>query len=247
MAQIICQNLSVGYDSKVILENLSFEVNKGDYLCIVGENGSGKTTLIKSILGLIPTISGKLETGDGLKSNEIGYLPQQTVVQRDFPASVREIVLSGCQGRMGLRPFYSKSDKLLAEENMRKMEITDLSKRCYRELSGGQQQRVGIARAVAAKPDVILFDEPTSALDPELVGEVLSVMKQLAEEGTTMIVVTHEMKFAQDVATHVVFMSDGVIVEEGSAKSIFTAPREERTRRFLRRILPEEYEPAALI
>ena len=98
MAQIICQNLSVGYDSKVILENLSFEVNKGDYLCIVGENGSGKTTLIKSILGLIPTISGKLETGDGLKSNEIGYLPQQTVVQRDFPASVREIVLSGCQG-----------------------------------------------------------------------------------------------------------------------------------------------------
>ena len=148
MAQIICQNLSVGYDSKVILKNLSFEVNKGDYLCIVGENGSGKTTLIKSILGLIPTISGKLETGEGLKSNEIGYLPQQTIVQRDFPASVKEIVLSGCQGRMGLRPFYSKSDRLLAEKNMKKMDITDLSKRCYRELSGGQQQRVLLARAL---------------------------------------------------------------------------------------------------
>ena len=143
-------------------------MNKGDYLCIVGENGSGKTTLIKSILGLIPTISGKLETGDGLKSNEIGYLPQQTVVQRDFPASVREIVLSGCQGRVGLRPFYSKSDKLLAEENMRKMEITDLSKRCYRELSGGQQQRVLLARALCATQKLLLLDEPVSGLDPRV-------------------------------------------------------------------------------
>ena len=177
MAQIICQNLSVGYDSKIILENLSFEVNKGDYLCIVGENGSGKTTLIKSILGLIPTISGKLETGDGLKSNEIGYLPQQTIVQRDFPASVREIVLSGCQGRMGLRPFYSKSDKLLAEENMRKMEITDLSKRCYRELSGGQQQRVLLARALCATQKLLLLDEPVSGLDPRVTAGMYQTIK----------------------------------------------------------------------
>ena len=116
------------------------------------------------------------------------------------------------------------------------------------QLSGGQQQRVGIARAIAVKPDVILFDEPTSALDPELVGEVLQVMKSLAqEEGITMIVVTHEMKFAQDVATHVVFMADGVVVEEGSAEDIFSHPKEARTRQFLQRILPEQFEMAALI
>ncbi|MBF1190021.1 MAG: ABC transporter ATP-binding protein, partial [[Eubacterium] sulci] len=193
MAQIICQNLSVGYDSKIILENLSFEVNKGDYLCIVGENGSGKTTLIKSILGLIPTISGKLETGDGLKSNEIGYLPQQTVVQRDFPASVREIVLSGCQGRMGLRPFYSKSDKLLAEENMRKMEITDLSKRCYRELSGGQQQRVLLARALCATQKLLLLDEPVSGLDPRVTAGMYQTIKSLNEEGISIIMISHDV------------------------------------------------------
>ena len=172
MAQIICQNLSVGYDSKVILKNLSFEVNKGDYLCIVGENGSGKTTLIK-------TISGKLETGEGLKSNEIGYLPQQTIVQRDFPASVKEIVLSGCQGRMGLRPFYSKSDRLLAEKNMKKMDITDLSKRCYRELSGGQQQRVLLARALCATQKLLLLDEPVSGLDPRVTAEMYQTIKSL--------------------------------------------------------------------
>lgn len=203
MAQIICQNLSVGYDSKIILENLSFEVNKGDYLCIVGENGSGKTTLIKSILGLIPTISGKLETGDGLKSNEIGYLPQQTVVQRDFPASVREIVLSGCQGRVGLRPFYSKSDKLLAEENMRKMEITDLSKRCYRELSGGQQQRVLLARALCATQKLLLLDEPVSGLDPRVTTGMYQTIKSLNEEGISIIMISHDVNAAVKYASHI--------------------------------------------
>ena len=201
MAQIICQNLSVGYDSKIILENLSFEVNKGDYLCIVGENGSGKTTLIKSILGLIPTISGKLKTGDGLKSNEIGYLPQQTIVQRDFPASVREIVLSGCQGRVGLRPFYSKSDKLLAEENMKKMEITDLSKRCYRELSGGQQQRVLLARALCATQKLLLLDEPVSGLDPRVTTGMYQTIKSLNEEGISIIMISHDVNAAVKYAS----------------------------------------------
>lgn len=210
MAQIICQNLSVGYDSKVILKNLSFEVNKGDYLCIVGENGSGKTTLIKSILGLIPTISGKLETGDGLKSNEIGYLPQQTIVQRDFPASVKEIVLSGCQGRMGLRPFYSKSDRLLAEKNMKKMDITDLSKRCYRELSGGQQQRVLLARALCATQKILLLDEPVSGLDPRVTAEMYQTIKTLNDEGISIIMISHDVDAAVKYASHILHIGNTV-------------------------------------
>ena len=210
MAQIICQNLSVGYDSKVILKNLSIEVNKGDYLCIVGENGSGKTTLIKSILGLIPTISGKLETGDGLKSNEIGYLPQQTVVQRDFPASVKEIVLSGCQGRMGLRPFYSKSDRLLAEKNMKKMDITDLSKRCYRELSGGQQQRVLLARALCATQKILLLDEPVSGLDPRVTAEMYQTIKTLNDEGISIIMISHDVDAAVKYASHILHIGNTV-------------------------------------
>lgn len=210
MAQIICQNLSVGYDSKVILKNLSFEVNKGDYLCIVGENGSGKTTLIKSILGLIPTISGKLETGEGLKSNEIGYLPQQTIVQRDFPASVKEIVLSGCQGRMGLRPFYSKSDRLLAEKNMKKMDITDLSKRCYRELSGGQQQRVLLARALCATQKILLLDEPVSGLDPRVTAEMYQTIKSLNDEGISIIMISHDVDAAVKYASHILHIGNTV-------------------------------------
>ncbi len=210
MAQIICQNLSVGYDSKVILKNLSFEVNKGDYLCIVGENGSGKTTLIKSILGLIPTISGKLETGEGLKSNEIGYLPQQTIVQRDFPASVKEIVLSGCQGRMGLRPFYSKSDRLLAEKNMKKMDITDLSKRCYRELSGGQQQRVLLARALCATQKLLLLDEPVSGLDPRVTAEMYQTIKSLNDEGISIIMISHDVDAAVKYASHILHIGNTV-------------------------------------
>ena len=210
MAQIICQNLSVGYDSKVILKNLNFEVNKGDYLCIVGENGSGKTTLIKSILGLIPTISGKLETGEGLKSNEIGYLPQQTIVQRDFPASVKEIVLSGCQGRMGLRPFYSKSDRLLAEKNMKKMDITDLSKRCYRELSGGQQQRVLLARALCATQKLLLLDEPVSGLDPRVTAEMYQTIKSLNDEGISIIMISHDVDAAVKYGSHILHIGNTV-------------------------------------
>lgn len=136
MAQLTCQKLCVGYDGKPVLQDLDFEVFAGDYLCIVGENGSGKSTLMKTILGLQMPISGRILTGDGLRKNEIGYLPQQTVVQKDFPASVREIVLSGCQGRCGSRPFYNKEEKQLAAETMDKMQITQLARRCYRTLSG---------------------------------------------------------------------------------------------------------------
>ena len=137
MAQLICKNVSLGYDSRIILSNLNFQINKGDYLCIVGENGSGKSTLMKTLLKLHKPLSGEIKIGDGLLDDEIGYLPQQTEVQKDFPASVKEIVLSGCQSRMGKRPFYNKEEKNLAKENMKKMGISEFSKRCYRELSGG--------------------------------------------------------------------------------------------------------------
>ena len=155
MAQLTCSKLALGYEGHVVLKGLDFSVNAGDYLCIVGENGSGKSTLMKTILGLIKPVDGKITWGEGLRENEIGYLPQQTVVQKDFPATVREIVLSGCQGRAGRRPFYSRADKELARENMERMRILPFARRCYRELSGGQQQRVLLARALSRYAPVV--------------------------------------------------------------------------------------------
>ena len=146
MAQLICKDVTLGYDGKPVIEGLNFSVESGDYLCILGENGSGKSTLVKTLLHLHPAMSGTIETGDGLSPNEIGYLPQQTLVQRDFPASVTEIVRSGLLGRSGMRPFYTKEEKALADENIERLGISHLKKRCYRELSGGQQQRVLLAR-----------------------------------------------------------------------------------------------------
>ena len=177
MALLTCQDLCLGYDGREILHNLNFEIHTGDYLCIVGENGSGKSTLMKTVLGLQQPMSGKVLTGDGLAQNEIGYLPQQTIVQKDFPATVWEIVLSGCQGRCGLRPFYTKEEKQLAEDNIEKMGITHLTKRCYRELSGGQQQRVLLARALCATKKMLLFDEPVSGLDPKVTAEMYALIR----------------------------------------------------------------------
>ena len=175
MALLSCQDLSLGYEGKAILEHISFAVNPGDYLCIVGENGSGKSTLMQTILGLHHPLRGTVKTGDGLKQNEIGYLPQQTQVQKDFPASVWEIVLSGCPGRQRLLPFYTKEDKRLALENLEKMGITHLKKRCYRELSGGQQQRVLLARALCATKKLLLLDEPVSG--PDLVPALFVALR----------------------------------------------------------------------
>ena len=211
MAQLTCQNLRVGYDGKSVLQDLSFEVFAGDYLCIVGENGSGKSTLMKTILGLQPPISGRILTGDGLRKNEIGYLPQQTVVQKDFPASVREIVLSGCQGRCGSRPFYSKEEKQLAEENIRKMQIDKLSKRCYRELSGGQQQRVLLARALCATQKMLLLDEPVSGLDPKVTAEMYRLIDELNHrDGITIIMISHDIAAAVKYASHILHIGNPV-------------------------------------
>ena len=209
MAQLTCQNLRVGYDGKSVLQDLSFEVFAGDYLCIVGENGSGKSTLMKTILGLQPPISGRILTGDGLRKNEIGYLPQQTVVQKDFPASVREIVLSGCQGRCGSRPFYNKEEKQLAEENIRKMQIDKLSKRCYRELSGGQQQRVLLARALCATQKMLLLDEPVSGLDHKVTAEMYRLIDELNHrDGITIIMISHDIAAAVKYASHILHIGN---------------------------------------
>ena len=168
MAQLSCRSLSVGYDGKTVLHDIDFDINKGDYLCIVGENGTGKSTLMKTLLGLQPPLAGKIIRGYDMKTGGIGYLPQQTGIQRDFPASVREVVMSGCQGRCGIRLFYSRAEKQLVQRAMVKMEITHLSGKCYRELSGGQQQRTLLARALCASGDMLFLDEPVSGLDPGL-------------------------------------------------------------------------------
>ncbi len=210
MALLTIQNLSLGYDSQTILEGLNFTVNQGDYLCIVGENGSGKSTLMKTLLQLQEPISGQILTGDGLKRNEIGYLPQQTIVQRDFPASVREIVLSGCQGRQGLRPFYNKEEKKLAEENMERMSITPLANRCYRELSGGQQQRVLLARALCATRKILLLDEPVSGLDPKVTQEMYDLIAKLNNEGITIIMISHDLAAAVRYASHILHIGSDV-------------------------------------
>ena len=211
MAQLTCQNLTVGYDGRTVLQGLNFEVNPGDYLCILGENGSGKSTLMKTILGLQAPISGTILTGDGLRKNEIGYLPQQTQAQKDFPASVREIVLSGCQGRCGSRPFYSKEEKRLAEENIGKMGIGSLTKRCYRELSGGQQQRVLLARALCATRKMLLLDEPVSGLDPRVAAEMYGLIETLnREEGITVMMISHDISAALRYASHILHIGDSV-------------------------------------
>ena len=162
MSEIICRDLTLGYENSILVRGLDFETNPGDYLCIVGENGAGKSTLMRTILRLQKPLSGEIIYGDGLTPSEIGYLPQQTLVQRDFPASVREVVLSGRQAKLGRHAFYSTEDKRCAEENMERLGIADLAKRCYRELSGGQQQRVLLARALCATSRMILLDEPVS-------------------------------------------------------------------------------------
>ena len=207
MALIKCTDVSLGYEGKTIVDGLSFEVNKGDYLCIVGENGSGKTTLMKTLLGQKNVMNGKIEFGDGLRQNEIGYLPQQTAVQKDFPASVKEIVLSGCLNSSGMKPFYTKEQKELAKSNMQKLGISELSKRCYRELSGGQQQRVLLARALCATKKLLVLDEPAAGLDPIVTQHLYHLISDINRDGVTVIMVSHDMHTAAQYASHILHIA----------------------------------------
>ena len=211
MSLLTCTDLALGYEGKAIVEGLSFFVNAGDYLCIIGENGSGKTTLMKAILGLHHPLRGTVRTGEGLQQNEIGYLPQQTVVQRDFPASVYEIVLSGCQGRKGMLPFYSAADKALARENIRRMGLEQLAKRCYRDLSGGQQQRVLLARALCATRKLLLLDEPVAGLDPKVTAEMYQLIEELnKKDGITVIMISHDLGAALQYASRILHIGSRI-------------------------------------
>ncbi len=218
MEQIRVENLTLGYEGKTVLRDLSFTVHTGDYLCIIGENGSGKSTLMKAIMGLHVPSQGCITIGDGLYANEIGYLPQQTIVQRDFPASVKEIVLSGCQGRCGMRPYYTKEEKQLALGSMSKMGVSGYARRCYRELSGGQQQRVLLARALCATQKMLLLDEPVSGLDPRVTAEMYQLITRLnTKDQITILMISHDVHAAVEYATHILHIG----------RSIFYGTKEE--------------------
>lgn len=210
MAQLCCKNVGFAYGGETVLSGVNFSVNAGDYLCIVGENGSGKSTLMKGILGLKEPSEGEIVFGDGLKANEIGYLPQQTGIQRDFPASVGEVVLSGRISGMGHRLFYSSADREAASENLERMGIEELKDRCYMELSGGQQQRVLLARAMCATKKLLLLDEPVTGLDPNAANEMYNLIKLINLcDKISVIMVTHDVHEAVRYATHILHLGHG--------------------------------------
>lgn len=210
MEQLRCEDLTLGYEGKEIVRGLSFSVNKGEYVCIVGENGSGKSTLVKVLLGLHTPISGEVKRAREL-AHGIGYLPQQTAVQRDFPASVEEIVLSGFAGRMGLRPFYTKRERERARANMERLGVASLAGRCYRELSGGQQQRVLLARALCATGELLLLDEPVAGLDPKATAELYAIIEELnRKDGITVLMVSHDIATALTYADRILHIGHEV-------------------------------------
>ena len=204
MALIKCEDLAFAYSGETVLRGVSFSVNAGDYLCIVGENGSGKSTLMRGLLGLKEPSAGRITFGDGLKPNEIGYLPQQTDLQRDFPASVFEVALSGRLNSLGRRFFYSRADRAVTERNLERIGMLEFKNRCYQELSGGQQQRVLLARALNATSKLLLLDEPVAGLDPVATGEMYNILKLINLcDGVTVVMVSHDVNAAMRYATHI--------------------------------------------
>jgi L-cystine transport system ATP-binding protein len=241
------RNVHKRYHNHEVLRGVDITVRDGDVVAILGPSGSGKTTLLKTINFLEKADEGTMEF-DGLSldlarasGKEIARIRKKTAfVFQNYNLFNNKTALENVMEGLVVGRNIPQGEALgIAKKALDKVGLSDRYDYYPSKLSGGQQQRVGIARAMAVKPDIILFDEPTSALDPELIGEVLSIMRTLAREGTTMVVVTHEMSFARDVANHVVFMDGGVIVEEGTPTQIFSSPKEERTRQFLRRIVPE--------
>ena len=220
---ISVDGLAVEFGGTALFSDISFVINEKDRIALMGKNGAGKSTLMRTILGLQPPIRGKVLTGDGLRPNEIGYLPQQTQVQKDFPASVWEIVLSGCQGCCGRRPFYRRAEKQLAEHTLEKLHIAPLARRCYRELSGGQQQRVLLARALCATRSMLLLDEPTAGLDPKATAELYQLIARLNhQDGITVIMISHDLTAALDAASHILHIGQTVFF--GTADAYRTSP-----------------------
>ena len=210
MSLLSCGNIKIAYDGNLAIDDISFEVEKGDYLYIVGENGSGKSTLIKVILGLLKPLSGQV-IFNGVNKKDIGYLPQQTSVQKDFPASVFEVVLSGCLGSLKLIPFYSRREREIAEHNISLLGISKIKKKSYRDLSGGQQQRVLLARAFSVAGKFLVLDEPFSGLDPLVAHELHLLIKKLnSEAGVTVIMVSHDIGSALKYSNKVLHMDTKV-------------------------------------
>lgn len=206
---IACVDAGLGYENKAIIEHFSVRVHRGDYICVVGENGSGKSTLIKTILGLIKPVNGKVELQDCLKNGVIGYLPQQTQIQRHFPASVMEVVLSGFLNQRQKRPFYRMAEKREAQRNLERLGIGDLRNQCYGELSGGQQQRVLLARALCAADQILVLDEPMTGLDPAAAASLYENLNTLHEEGMAIVMVTHDLRNAVSQADYILHMNEG--------------------------------------
>ena len=203
MVLIKCRQLTLGYGNKDIVSDFDYDIDAGEYLCIVGRNGSGKTTLVRGISGLLSPKSGSIELCDGLTRNQIGYLPQITNVQKDFPASVEEIVLSAFQGKKGLLPFYKRAHRERAMECMALTRTESLRKACFRELSGGQRQRVLLARALCAAERLLLLDEPVTGLDPESTESMYKIISDLNKNGMTIVMVTHDLEAAQKEASRI--------------------------------------------
>lgn len=204
MALITCKDLAFSYSGDTVLSGVNFAVNAGDYLCVVGENGSGKSTLMRGLLGLKEPSAGTITYGEGLKPNEIGYLPQQTDMQRDFPASVFEVALSGRLNSLGRRFFYSKADRAETERNLERIGMLELKNRCYQALSGGQQQRVLLARALNATSKLLLLDEPVAGLDPVATVDMYNILKLINLcDGVTVVMVSHDVNAALRYATHI--------------------------------------------
>lgn len=209
MALIKCEKVSIGYEGQTVVKDLDFQIDPGDYLCIVGENGSGKSTLVRSLLGLKNVEKGQIIYGDGLKQTEIGYLPQQTDVQKDFPASVYEVVRSGRLNSRGFHPFYTAADRKAAVEKMDLLGIRDLAKQCFRDLSGGQKQRVLLARALCATKSLLLLDEPVTGLDPIVTGEFYQLIRRInRESGIAVVMVSHDIESAVKDASHILHLQE---------------------------------------
>ena len=209
MALVWCDNITIAYEGQIVVRDLTFQIGQGNYLCIVGENGSGKSTLVKSLLGLKAPMKGRIVLGDGLKQKEIGYLPQQTDVQKDFPASVQEVGLSGRLNSRGLRPFYCAADRAQAEAMMRLLGIESLKKSCFRDLSGGQKQRVLLARALCATKKMLLLDEPVTGLDPIVTSDFYQLIKEVNEKsGIAVVMVSHDIESTLRDASHILHLQE---------------------------------------
>ena len=207
MALLTFERVGLSYGGDNVAHDVSFTVNAGEFWGIVGENGSGKTTLMKALLGLLPCASGRIVMGEGLKPNEIGYLPQSSAIQRDFPASVKEVVLSGTIGYRGFLPFYGKKERALAQKNMEMLGLLELENHSYQELSGGQQQRVLLARALCATRKLLVLDEPTTGLDPVVTTEFYQMLHTINGQGMTIVMVSHDVTEAVRDCSHILHLS----------------------------------------